>query len=68
MIDFEVVIYLGLAFLLPFLGVVAGAYVERRMRRKTQRHQPRVIDRELDRRLMRVIRNPEPQDYNRRRL
>jgi hypothetical protein len=37
----DIVIYLGLAFLLPFLGVVAGAHYERWMRR---RRNPRVLD------------------------
>ena len=38
----DIVLYLGLMFLLPFLGIVAGAHYEKWLKR---RRRPRVFDR-----------------------
>lgn len=37
----EILLWLGLAFLLPFMGIVAGAHYERWLKR---RRRPRVLD------------------------
>ncbi len=39
----DLLLWLGPAFLMPFLGIVAGAHYERWLRR---RRMPRVLDRE----------------------
>ena len=40
----DILLWLGLAFLMPFLGIVAGFHYERYMRRRDRRLRPRVLD------------------------